>query len=65
MMALFYNLNMLFYKGLTPINSLIYKLSTMKNNNYDLVLIRHAQSRFNEATSIEANNLGLRHLSWD
>lgn len=37
----------------------------MKQKHYDLVLIRHAQSLFNEATCIQANALNLQHLSWD
>lgn len=32
---------------------------------YDIVLIRHAQSLFNEATIRETSRLGLSHLSWE
>ena len=37
----------------------------MKNSKYDLVLIRHAQSLFNEATLKASRQLGIEHKSWD
>lgn len=37
----------------------------MKGKKYDIVLIRHAQSLFNEATQKAAAQLSLQHLGWD
>lgn len=37
----------------------------MRHSKYDIVLIRHAQSLFNEATIKAAHKLGLDSLSWD
>lgn len=34
-------------------------------SKYDIVLIRHAQSLFNEATIKASNKLGLDNLTWD